>query len=424
MAVDAGDTAWMLISTAFVLFMTLPGLAMFYGGLVRSTGVLSVFFQCFTITCIASLIWVTVGYSLAFGHGGAAHWVIGNWDKAFMNGVTLETTADAASTIPETVFVMFQMTFAIITPSLIAGAYPERVKYEGCTLFSTLWLLIVYIPVTHWVWGGGWLADMGVMDFAGGIVVHCTAGWSALVFAYLIGPRTGFEKQDLYPPHQPVMTLGGAAMLWVGWFGFNAGSAVCAGSSAGMAMLATHASAAAASLSWCYMQYVQDGKPTSVGIVTGMVAGLAAVTPASGFINPVGGLYLGLIAGVVCERMTRVVKDRMGIDDSIDVFAVHGVGGMLGAFLVAIMAQPNLAHRATPFSQGLTEPHIPYDIWEHVKVQSIAIIVVSVYSVIVSYGLFKLVEKTVGVRVSKEDEATGLDPTSLGERAYDLRQTR
>ena len=409
MAVDAGDTSWMLTATAFVLFMTLPGLAMFYGGLVRASNVLSVFFQCFTITCVSSLLWVTVGYSLAFGNGGESQWIIGSLDKLFMNGVVTESISDAAPTIPETVFIMFQMTFAVITPSLIAGAYPERVKYEGCTVFSALWLLVVYVPVTHWIWGGGWLAEMGVMDFAGGIVVHCTAGWSGLMFSHMIGIRHGFPTH-LPPPHQPVMTLAGAAMLWVGWFGFNAGSALTAGTSAGMAMLVTHASAAAASLSWSITQYFQDGRPTSVGIVTGMVSGLAAVTPASGFIGPVGGVYLGIVAGVGCELMTKVVKDKFLIDDSIDVFAVHGFGGMLGAFLLAILAHPQI--------QGLGDPTRPYDMWGKLQVQGIAIVAVSAYSCIATTVIYWVAEKTVGVRVSARDEMTGLDPTSLGERAY------
>lgn len=404
MALDSGDTAWMLTATAFVLFMTLPGLAMFYGGLVRSATVLSVFMQCFTISCVASLLWLACGYSLAFGDGGQMNYLIGNFEKVFAVGIAPETES---GTIPETVFIMFQMTFAIITPALICGAYPERIKFSACTIFSAVWLMLIYVPVTHWVWGGGFLAKMGVMDFAGGIVVHCTAGWSALVFAWYLGPRAGFPNK-LYPPHQPVMTLAGAAMLWVGWFGFNAGSALTAGASAGMAMLVTHTSAAAASLAWVTCEWFQTGKPTSVGIVTGMVAGLAAVTPASGFIGPMGGLVLGTLAGFLCELMTKVVKVNWGIDDSIDVFAVHGVGGMLGSILVSFLAHPAAQ------GLGLYEDTMLY----HLKVQSIAIVVVSGWSVVGTYIVLKILDKFIGIRVPKNEEAAGLDMSSLGERAY------
>ena len=402
MVLDSGDTAWMLTSTAFVLFMTLPGLAMFYGGLVRSTSVLSVFMQCFTISCVASLIWLSCGYSLAFGDGGQLNYLIGNFEKAFAVGIAPETES---GTIPETVFIMFQMTFAIITPALIAGAYPERIKFSACTIFSALWLLVVYVPVCHWVWGGGFLAKMGVMDFAGGIVVHCTAGWSALVFAAVLGPRL---KEHIRPPHQPVMTLAGAAMLWVGWFGFNAGSALTAGSSAGMAMLVTHTAAAAASLAWVTAEWMQTGQPTSVGIVTGTIAGLAAVTPASGFIGPMGGLLLGTLSGFLCEIMTKVVKETWKIDDSIDVFAVHGVGGMLGSIMVSFLAHPAVQ------GLGLYEDTMLY----HLKVQTIAVIAVSAWSVFATYVLLKLLEKSIGIRVPKHEEAAGLDMSSLGERAY------
>jgi len=303
---------------------------------------------------------------------------------------------------------MFQMTFAIITPSLIIGAYPERIKFEVCLVFSAVWLMLVYVPVTHWVWGGGWLAQMGVMDFAGGIVVHCTAGVSGLCVAAYLGPRQGFPTK-LKPPHSPVLTATGAAMLWVGWFGFNAGSALKAGSSAGFAMTVTHMSAAAAAMSWAAAEWMRTGKPTAVGLVTGMVAGLAAVTPASGFIGPMGGVLLGTISGVLCEWMARVVKLKMGIDDSLDCFAVHGVGGIFGALCVSFLAHPAF--------QGLG---LSYSIWQHFLVQLLAILAVSAWTAVGSFIVLKAADKAFGVRVSSDDEIKGLDITAHGEYGYSV----
>ena len=406
-ALNSGDTAWILTATALVLFMTLPGLALFYGGLVRSSSVLSVLMHCMAICCVSSLIWLVVGYSLAFGDGGAMNGFIGGLDKAFLMGVGPDSLV---GTIPETVFFMFQMTFAIITPALIVGAYPERVKFSSVLFFSAVWLLVVYIPVTHWVWGGGWLAQMGVMDFAGGIVVHVTAGVSALVFAKCLGARRGFPTQ-LRPPHNPGLTMAGAAMLWVGWFGFNAGSALSAGGSAGMAMTVTHIAAAAASLSWAAMEWIKFGKPSLIGIVTGMVAGLATVTPASGFIGPMGGLILGLVAGVVCQWMTMFIKQKLTIDDSLDVFAVHGVGGIIGTICVAILATS--AFQGLGLAEGAT---IGSQLW----VQVVGVVAVAAWSGVASYIILKISDALFGLRVPEEEEIEGLDITAHGERSYEL----
>jgi ammonium transporter, Amt family len=404
---NSGDTAWILTATALVLFMTLPGLALFYGGLVRASSVLSVLMHCFAICCIASVLWLVAGYSLAFGDGGGANALIGGLDKAFLMGVGPDSLSGS---IPETVFFMFQMTFAIITPALIVGAYPERVKFASVLFFSAVWLMIVYVPVTHWVWGGGWLADMGVMDFAGGIVVHVTAGVSALVFAVCLGPRRGFPT-TLRPPHNPGLTMAGAAMLWVGWFGFNAGSALTAGGGAGMAMTVTHISAAAASLSWAAMEWIKFGKPSLIGIVTGTIAGLATVTPASGFIGPMGGLILGLVSGVVCQWMTMFVKQNMKIDDSLDVFAVHGIGGMIGTLCVAFLATSTF--QGLGLAEGAT---VGGQIW----VQFVGIVAVAAWSAIASYIIIKIADALFGLRVPEEDEIEGLDITAHGERSYEL----
>ena len=331
---SSGNTAWILTSTALVLFMTLPGLALFYAGLVQSKNVLSVMMHCFSIACLMSVLWLVCAYSIAFGDGGGANAFIGGLGKAFFSGVGKETLS---GDIPESVFFMFQMTFAIITPALIVGAYPERIKFGAVLMFSGLWLILVYAPVTHWIWGGGWLAEMGIMDFAGGLVVHATAGTSALLLAYMLGTRKGFPK-ELRPPHNPGLSMIGAAMLWVGWFGFNAGSALAADTSAGMAMLVTHISAATASLVWMVIEWVKFGKPSLVGIITGMVAGLATITPASGFVGPFGGLCIGLAGGLICYWAVGLVKNRWAIDDSLDVFAVHGVGGVTGTMLAAVFA--------------------------------------------------------------------------------------
>ena len=404
---SSGDTSWILTSTALVLFMTLPGLALFYAGLVRSSSVLSVLMHCFTICCVASIVWLAVGYSLAFGDGGGANAIIGGLDKVFLAGIGPDTLSGS---IPETVFFAFQMTFAIITPALIVGAYPERVTFPAVIFFSAVWLIIVYAPVTHWVWGGGWLAEMGVMDFAGGIVVHVTAGVSALVFAKMLGGRRGFPDQ-VRPPHSPGLTMMGAAMLWVGWFGFNAGSALAADGNAGMAMVVTHISAAAASLSWAAMEWMKFGKPSLIGIVTGTIAGLATITPASGFVGPVGALVLGLAAGVVCQWMTTLVKQKIKIDDSLDVFAVHGVGGALGTILVSVFALSTF--QGLGLAEGMT-------VGKQAGVQLIGIIAVAAWSAIASYIIIMIARGLFGLRVPEEDEIEGLDITSHGERGYDL----
>ena len=328
---NEANTAWILVSTALVLLMTLPGLALFYAGLVGSKNTLSTLAQCFVIACIASIIWFICGYSLAFTGEGL---YFGSLDKMFLSGITLDSLS---GDIPETLFVMFQMTFAIITPALIVGAFVERIKFSAVILITAIWLIFVYSPVTHWVWGGGWLAELGVMDFAGGLVVHTTAGISALVIAKALGARNGFPK-SIKPPHSPVIAMIGAALLWVGWFGFNAGSALAANQNAAMAMLVTHISAAAATVTWMLIDWYKNGKPGLVGMITGMVAGLATVTPASGYIGPLGGLILGISSGIICYWFVGLVKVSLKIDDSLDVFAVHGIGGILGALLCGLLA--------------------------------------------------------------------------------------
>ncbi len=384
--------------------MTLPGLALFYGGLVRSTNVLSVLMHCFAIACLASVVWLAIGYSLAFAEGTS--WV-GGLQKAFLMGVGKDALS---GDLPETVFFMFQMTFAIITPALIVGAYPERIKFGAVMLFSGLWLIIVYAPVTHWIWGGGWLGKMGVLDFAGGLVVHLTAGISALVIASALGGRRGFPN-ELRPPHNPGMTMIGASMLWVGWFGFNAGSALAANGDAGMAMAVTHISAATASLVWLTIEWVKYGKPSLIGIVTGMVAGLATITPASGFVGPGGALIIGLAGGTVCYYMVGLIKHKLKIDDSLDVFAVHGVGGVLGTLLVAVLVDTSFG--GAGLAEGMT-------IGSQFGVQVTGIVAVAVWSVVASYILVKIVKATVGLRVSDDEELEGLDVTAHGETGYNL----
>jgi Amt family ammonium transporter len=401
---DGANTAWILTSTALVLFMTLPGLALFYGGLVRSSNVLSVLMHCFSIACLASIVWLAVGYSIAFADG--TPWV-GGLQKAFLMGVGRESVRDG---LPETVFFMFQMTFAIITPALIVGAYPERIKFGAVLLFSGLWIIVVYAPVTHWIWGGGWLGEMGVLDFAGGLVVHLTAGVSALVLALVLGGRRGFPK-ELRPPHNPGMTMIGASMLWVGWFGFNAGSALAANGDAGMAMTVTHLSAAMGSLVWLTIEWVKFGKPSLVGIVTGMVAGLATITPASGFVGPIGALIIGLVGGIVCYYMVGLIKHRLKIDDSLDVFAVHGVGGVLGTLMVAVLVDKSFG--GVGLAEGMT-------IASQFGVQLTGFAAVLVWSVFATYILVKIVQATVGLRVSDDEELEGLDVTSHGETGYNL----
>ncbi|MDB4857667.1 ammonium transporter [Alphaproteobacteria bacterium] len=401
-AIDSGDTAWILTATALVLLMTLPGLALFYAGLVQSKNIVSVLMHHFAIAALMSVLWVIAGYSLAFSGDGA--WV-GDLANSFMSNITLDS---ASGTIPESVFAAFQMTFAIITPALIIGAYVERMKFAAILLFSAIWLLTVYAPVTHWVWGGGIMAEWGVLDFAGGIVVHATAGTAALVCALIVGKRRSFPN-SVQPPHSPVLTMIGASMLWIGWFGFNGGSALGAGNSAGMALLVTHIAAATASLVWMFIEWFRFGRPSLVGIVTGMVAGLATVTPASGFIGIPGGLILGLAGGVACYVAVDLIRVRLKIDDSLDVFAVHGVGGILGSLLVAYLALPvfgglGLADGVTAGSQFM------------VQLASVAITVL--WTGIGSYVILKVIGAVIGLRVDQQDEIEGLDLSQHGERGY------
>ena len=402
--IDTGDTAWILTSTALVLFMTLPGLALFYGGLVQSRNVLSVLVHCTAIACGVSLLWFFGAYSLAFGGGGS---LIGGLGKAFLLGVT-RGAVHPGTHIPESVFFMFQMTFAIITPALIVGAYVERIRFGAVLLFSALWLLVVYAPVAHWVWGGGWLHQMGVMDFAGGIVVHVTAGTSALVVAWMLGHRRGFPHA-INPPHAPWMVMVGAAMLWVGWFGFNAGSALAAGADAGMAMLTTHLSAATASLVWLAIEWKRFGKPSMVGLVTGTIAGLATVTPASGFVGPIGGVALGLLGGVVCYIAVDIVKHVMKVDDSLDVLAVHGCGGAVGTLATSVLALAVLG--GTGVEAGVAHQF---------GVQLLGVVSAALWAALATAILIKVTQALVGLRVSVDEEMTGLDQIAHGESGYKL----
>jgi Amt family ammonium transporter len=407
---NAANTSWILTSTALVLFMTIPGLSLFYGGLVRSKNVLSVLMQCFAITCLASIIWFAFGYSLAFGDGGSMNAWIGNLDNILMGNIKEDTMA---GDIPESVFALFQMTFAVITPALIVGAFAERMRFSAMLLFSARWLVAVYSPITHWVWGGGWLGEMGLLDFAGGTVVHITAGVGALVAALVLGNRKGFPQQAM-PPHNLTMTVTGAGMLWVGWFGFNGGSALAANGDAGMAMLVTHISAAAGSLAWMTMEWVKHGKPSVLGIVTGMVAGLGTITPASGFVGPGGALLIGLSAGVICYYATQAIKQRWKIDDSLDVFPVHGVGGILGTLLAGIFASDALGvFSGQGYNEGM-------NMASQVQVQIIGIVATFAYTAIVTFVLLKLVDAMLGLRIDEEDETMGLDLAEHDERGYDL----
>ena len=390
---NGADTAWIIVATALVLFMTLPGLALFYGGLVRARNVLSVFMHCYAIACLMSLLWFAFGYSIAFGSGTSGFW--GGLDKMFLSGVT---TDSLSGTLPEVLFFAFQMTFAIITPALIVGAYVERIGFGFVLLFSGLWMLLCYAPVVHWVWGGGMLADgglfgeTGVRDFAGGIVVHETAGIAALVIAVMLGAR----KNKTTPPHAPWMVMVGAALLWVGWFGFNGGSQLAADGGAAMALTVTHISAATASLTWALWEKFKYGKASLVGLVTGTIAGLASITPASGFVGPVEALIIGAVAGILCQEAVNVVRNSLSIDDTLDVFAVHGVGGIFGTIMIAV------------FGQGT---------WA-AQLGSLAI--VGVFTLVVTVVLVKLVAIVTPLRVDEESETTGLDLTVHGERAYDI----
>ena len=399
---DSGDTAWILTATALVLFMTLPGLALFYAGLVQPKNIVSVLMHHFAIACLMSVLWVVAGYSLAFSGDGA---YIGDFANLFMSAITIDSLS---GTIPESLFGAFQMTFAVITPALIIGAYVERIRFSAVLIFSGLWLLVVYAPVTHWVWGGGFMAAMGVMDFAGGIVVHATAGTAALVAAMVIGRRRNFPSA-VQPPHSPVLTMIGACMLWVGWFGFNGGSALAAGGGAGMALLVTHISAAVASLVWMVIEWKKFGRPSLVGIATGMVAGLATVTPASGFIGVPGGIVLGLVGGYFCYVAVDIIRNRMKIDDSLDVFAVHGVGGILGSLLVAVLATDTFS------GLGLAEG---VSVASQFSVQAICVAITVIWTAIASYIIFKIAGLFGGLRVTEDEEVEGLDIAQHGERGY------
>ncbi len=405
---NESNTAWILTATALVLFMTLPGLAMFYAGLVRSKNVLSVIMQCFAIAAVASILWLIVGYSLAFGEGNA--W-IGDFSKVMMGGVGKETLF---GDIPESLFMLFQMTFAVITPALIIGGFAERMRFSAMLLFSAIWLLVVYVPVTHWVWGGGWLGEMGLYDFAGGTVVHITAGVAALVTAIVLGPRRGFPQTAMMP-HNMTMTVAGAGMLWVGWFGFNGGSALAANGDAAMAMLVTHISAATGAFTWMMIEWKKHGKPSALGVVTGMVAGLGTITPASGFVGPAGALIIGLLAGSVCFTATMYVKRVLKIDDSLDVFPVHGVGGILGTMLAGVFSATSLGvFSGFGFADGIET--MGQQLW----VQFVGVVSTIVFTAVVTWMVLKLVTVFVPLRVDEEEEIEGLDVVLHDERGYDL----
>jgi Amt family ammonium transporter len=404
---DAANTAWMITATVLVLFMTLPGLALFYAGLVRTKNVLSVLMQCFAITCVVTLAWVIVAYSIAFGDGGGANAWWGGLSKSFLSGIGVNTLKGS---IPETVFAMFQLTFAIITPALVIGGYAERVRFSGMLLFTLLWLLLVYAPVAHWVWGDGWLAKMGLMDFAGGTVVHLNAGMAALVAALVLGRRRGFPETPM-PPHNLTMTVAGAAMLWVGWFGFNAGSALAADGAAGMAMLVTHIGAATGAFAWMLCEWTRYGKPSVLGIVTGMVAGLGTITPASGFVGPLGAIAIGAAAGVLCFLATSYMKRKLGVDDSLDVFPVHGVGGVLGTTLTGVFAATALGGVGYPEGQTMGG---------QILVQLAGIVAIGLWSGVITYVLLKVSDAMVGMRVTPEEETEGLDQVLHNETGYNL----
>ena len=399
------DTAWVLTSTALVLFMTLPGLALFYSGLVRGKNALSILVQCFAITGLATVLWWAIGYSLAFSDGGSQQALIGGLDRMFLSGVTRDSLT---GTIPEALFAMFQMTFAIITPALVIGGYAERVRFSAVLWFSALWLLLVYVPVTHWIWGGGWLQKLGVMDFAGGIVVHVNAGMAALVCAIVIGKRRGFPQVPM-PPHSLPLAACGAGMLWVGWFGFNGGSALAANGSAAMAVLTTHLGASMGALAWMFLEWRKYGKPSLLGVITGMVAGLGTITPASGFVGVGGALAIGLIAGVVCFSATQFIKRVLHLDDSLDVSPVHGVGGVVGSLLTGVFGAVALGGAGFPVQES---------IGAQLGVQALGVGVTMAWCGLVTWVLLKLIKVASGLRVSEEAESDGLDLSEHGERSY------
>ena len=406
---NGANTGWILTSTALVLFMTLPGLSLFYGGLVRTKNVLSVLMQCFAIAVSISILWLVVGYSIAFGPSDSAYW--GGLSRMFFSGIDINSMS---GDIPETVFAAFQMTFAIITPALIVGAFVERIKFSSMLIFSILWTLLVYFPVANWVWGGGWLGSMGLIDFAGGTVVHVTAGVGALVTALVIGQRKEFGQSSTLP-HNLTMSFTGAAMLWVGWFGFNAGSALAADGAAGMALFVTHISAATGALTWMVIEWIKFGKPSGLGAITGMVAGLATITPASGSVGPAGGLLVGLAGGIVCYYATTYLKQNLKIDDSLDVFPVHGVGGMVGTFLAGILVSNNLGvFSGNGLAEGMT-------MGSQVGVQVTGILATGIYTAIVTFILLKIVAAlTSGIRITDEQEQVGCDITDHDEKGYSM----
>jgi len=401
---SAGDTAWMLTATALVLFMTIPGLALFYAGMVRAKNVLSVLMQCFAITGLATIIWIIVGYSLAFT-GDGAYW--GSLEKAFLKGVTVDALS---GTIPETVFMTFQMTFAIITPALIVGAFAERMKFSAMLWFMGIWLILVYAPICHWVWGGGWLGEMGVLDFAGGTVVHINAGIAGLVACIVLGKRNGYTKTPMLPNNLGY-TIVGAAMLWVGWFGFNAGSELAADGTAGMAMAVTQIATAAAALGWMFSEWLSHGKPSVLGIASGAVAGLVAITPACGSVGPMGALAIGIAAGVLCYLAATKLKNALGYDDSLDVFGVHAIGGIVGALLTGVFVAGSLG------GVGLAEG---VSIGQQVGKQAIAVVATIIYTGVASFIILKVIDMVIGLRVSSDEESEGLDISLHDERGYNL----
>ena len=401
---DGGDTAWILTATALVLFMTIPGLSLFYAGLVRVRNVLSVLMQCFTIVCVVTILWLIVGYSLAFDDGLP---IVGGLSKAMFAGVG----EDAMSgTIPESAFATFQLTFAIITVALIVGGFAERMRFSSVLIFSTLWLLLVYAPICHWVWGGGWLGEMGLLDFAGGTVVHITAGTAAVVAAIVVGSRRGFPDQIMVP-HNMTLTVAGAGMLWVGWFGFNGGSALASNGDAAMAITVTHISAAAGAFTWMVAEWIRYGKPSALGAVTGMVAGLGTITPASGFVGPAGALVIGIAAGFVCFAATNFMKRTLKIDDSLDVFPVHGVGGALGTILTGVFASNAL---------GIFSGQQDIAIGTQVGIQAVGVFATVAYTAIATFIILKIVDVVTGNRVTEDQETEGLDLVMHNERGYDL----
>jgi len=403
---DTGDTAWMLTATALVLMMLIPGLALFYGGMVRKMNVLATIMHSFATCCLISVIWMVIGYSLAFTEGGN---YIGDLSRFFLKGLALDSIHKLAPTIPESVYMTFQMTFAIITPALIAGAFVDRIKFSAVLWFMGAWSILVYAPVAHWVWGGGFLGSMGVLDYAGGTVVHINAGIAGLVACIVVGKRRAYGREPL-PPHNLVYSLIGASLLWVGWFGFNAGSAVAAGDRAGMALATTHIATAGAALAWMFVEWIARGKPSMLGALSGAVAGLVAITPASGFVLPMGALIIGIIAGIACFVATGAIKNALGYDDSLDVFGVHGVGGIVGALLTGVFATGAVGGKDVA---GLIDGNAG-----QVVTQAVGVIVTMVYCAVVSFVILKVIDGAIGLRVTEDEEREGLDLNLHGETVH------